>query len=153
MGIKSLRFIAIAGVAAGVVLALAPAANATTAQHGNGPDRVVSHGINAQQSSNWSGYAETGSGFTSATANWTVPTVTASSGNTYSSAWVGIDGDGNSNLIQTGTEADYAGGRATYRPTVSRAAPASVPFQSAARARRANAGSDFEPVFFMMELR
>jgi hypothetical protein len=115
MGIKSLRFIAVAGVAAGVVLALAPVANATTAQHGNGLDHVISHGVNAQQSGNWSGYAETGSGFTSATATWKVPTVSASSGNTYSSAWVGIDGDGNSNLIQTGTEADYAGGHATYQ--------------------------------------
>ncbi len=115
MGIKSLRIIAVAGVAAGVVLALAPAADATTgAAHGNGPDHVIGNGINVQQSSNWSGYAETAGGYTSATANWTVPSVSATSGSTYSSAWVGIDGDGNSNLIQTGTESDYSSGRARY---------------------------------------
>jgi hypothetical protein len=114
MGIKSLRIIAVAGLVAGVVFALAPAAGATTARHGNGPDRVIGHGINAQQSSNWSGYAETAGGYTTATANWTVPSVSSSSGSTYSSAWVGIDGDGNSNLIQTGTESDYYSGRAHY---------------------------------------
>ncbi len=114
MGIKSLRIIAIAGLAAGVVLALAPAASATPAAPGNGPDRVIGHGINAQQSSNWSGYAETAGGYTTATANWKVPSVSATSSATYSSAWVGIDGDGNSNLIQTGTEADYYSGRAHY---------------------------------------
>ncbi|HJP78592.1 MAG TPA: G1 family glutamic endopeptidase [Pseudonocardiaceae bacterium] len=111
MGIRSLRFVAVAGVAAAVVLALAPAANAAAA---NGADHVVGHGSNVQQSSNWSGYAETAGGYTSATANWTVPSVSSSSSATYSSAWVGIDGDGNSNLIQTGTEADYYSGRAHY---------------------------------------
>lgn len=113
MGIKSLRILAVAGLAAGVVIGLAPAAGAAPAQHGNGPAHLISHGVNASQSTNWSGYAETGSGFTSATANWTVPSVSASSGATYSSAWVGIDGDGNQNLIQTGTESDYSG-RAHY---------------------------------------
>ncbi|HEX3783027.1 MAG TPA: G1 family glutamic endopeptidase [Pseudonocardiaceae bacterium] len=115
MGIKSLRVIAVAGLATGVVLALAPAAGAATpSAPGNGPDRVISHGHNTQQSSNWSGYAETGGGYTSATATWKVPSVSSSSGATYSSAWVGIDGDGNSNLIQTGTESDYYSGAAHY---------------------------------------
>jgi hypothetical protein len=114
MGIKSLRIIAVACLAAGVVSAMAPAAGAAPAQHGNGPAHLISHGVNASQSTNWSGYAETGSGFTSATANWTVPSVSSSSGSTYSSAWVGIDGDGNSNLIQTGTESDYYSGKAHY---------------------------------------
>jgi hypothetical protein len=114
MGIKSLRIVAVAGLAAGVVIGLAPAASAAPTQHGNGPAHLISHGVNASQSTNWSGYAETGSGFTSATANWTVPSVSSSSSATYSSAWVGIDGDGNQNLIQTGTESDYYSGKAHY---------------------------------------
>jgi hypothetical protein len=67
-------------------------------------------------SSNWSGYAITGSKghFTAVTAHWVVPAVSPSSGSTYSSNWVGIDGFNNSNLIQTGTESDYTNGSAQY---------------------------------------
>ena len=65
-------------------------------------------------SSNWSGYAITGSGYHAVTAKWTVPAVTASRKATYSSDWVGIDGYNNSNLIQTGTESDYYNGSAHY---------------------------------------
>jgi hypothetical protein len=64
-------------------------------------------------SSNWSGYAKTGT-YTSATAQWVVPSVGATSGASYSSAWVGIDGFNNSSLIQTGTESDYYSGAAHY---------------------------------------
>lgn len=65
-------------------------------------------------SSNWSGYAVTGSGFKSVTARWTVTAVAKSRRATYSSEWVGIDGYNNSSLIQTGTEADYYSGSAHY---------------------------------------
>src|SRR5690348_216755 len=61
-------------------------------------------------SSNWSGYAVTGSTYSSVTAKWTVPSVAASRKATYSSDWVGIDGFNNSDLIQTGTESDYFNG-------------------------------------------
>jgi hypothetical protein len=63
--------------------------------------------------SNWSGYAETGT-FTGVQSTWIVPTVSASSSPTYSSAWIGVDGFNNSNLIQTGTEEDYYSGSAHY---------------------------------------
>ncbi len=67
-------------------------------------------------SSNWSGYAVTGStgSYASVTGQWTVPTVQPSSGSTYSSSWIGIDGFNNSSLIQTGTEQDYYAGAAHY---------------------------------------
>ncbi len=65
-------------------------------------------------SSNWSGYALSGSGFNSVTGSWTVQAVAASSRSTYSSQWIGIDGFNNSNLIQTGTESDYVNGAARY---------------------------------------
>jgi hypothetical protein len=78
-------------------------------------------------SSNWSGYAvsqtspsglpcvpASGQTYTSVTATWIVPTVTGSRTSTYSSAWAGIDGFTNSNLIQAGTEQDYVGGHAHY---------------------------------------
>jgi hypothetical protein len=60
------------------------------------------------ESTNWSGYVDTGTGarFTGITGSWTVPTVgpTASGA---SSTWVGIDGDTNASLIQAGTEQDW----------------------------------------------
>lgn len=65
-------------------------------------------------SSNWSGYAVTGSGYHAVTATWVVPAVTASPSATYSADWVGIDGFNNSSLIQTGTESDYYNGSAHY---------------------------------------
>ena len=64
-------------------------------------------------SSNWSGYAKTGS-FTRVSGAWVVPSVASSRKATYSSQWVGIDGFNNSSLIQTGTEADYYNGSAHY---------------------------------------
>lgn len=93
---------------------IAPASSGVLAHHprvGSGPG-VHSLGWS---SSNWSGYAVTGSGFTSASGNWTVPTVTATKKASYSSTWVGIDGFNNSSLIQTGTEQDFYSGKAHYR--------------------------------------
>ena len=63
--------------------------------------------------SNWSGYAETGT-FTGVRGTWIVPEVSPTAAATYSSAWVGVDGFNNSELIQTGTEEDYYNGSAHY---------------------------------------
>ena len=68
---------------------------------------------NTWAASNWSGYAETGS-YTGVSGTWTVPMVAASTSATYSSAWIGVDGFNDSNLIQTGTEEDFSGGAAHY---------------------------------------
>ena len=66
------------------------------------------------QSTNWSGYAETGT-FTSVGASWTVPTATAAPGaTTYASTWVGVDGLADRYLLQTGTESDVLGGTVHY---------------------------------------
>jgi Peptidase A4 family/Putative Ig domain len=58
---------------------------------------------------NWSGYASLGGPFTSIMGQWTVPTVQTDGGD-VSSSWVGIDGFGNTSLIQVGTEQDYDSG-------------------------------------------
>lgn len=65
-------------------------------------------------SSNWSGYALSSGLYTSITGSWTVTAVSPSTKATYSSTWIGIDGFTDSNLIQTGTEADYYNGSAHY---------------------------------------
>ena len=65
-------------------------------------------------STNWSGYAVTGSAFTRAMGSWIVPAVTCSSGNQYSSFWVGIDGYNSSTVEQTGTSSDCNGKTPNY---------------------------------------
>lgn len=111
---RLLRFVVgLASAAALMGGGVAPASAPVIAHHprvGSGPGP---HAL-GWSSSNWSGYAVTGSGFTSASGSWIVPTVSATKKATYSSSWVGIDGFNNSNLIQTGTEQDFYQGRAHY---------------------------------------
>ena len=119
------------GAAGATALFAAPAAFAADATPTAAPLQVSaqlahqeSHGLQSLsrrsntsvESSNWSGYAATGSdgAFTSVSASWVQPTVTCGSKTTYSSYWVGLDGYSNSALEQTGTEADCIGGRAEY---------------------------------------
>jgi hypothetical protein len=72
-------------------------------------------GHNASESTNWSGYYETtGAPYTEVKSTWQVPSVSKSTGSSYSSSWIGIDGATNTHLIQTGTESDYYGGKAHY---------------------------------------
>jgi hypothetical protein len=112
MRLKSLRSLAVAGVTAGLALAVVPAVASGAVATTNAANHAIVHTRNAFQSSNWSGYAKTGS-FSSVSGHWTVPTVSGS-GSHFSSQWAGIDGFNNSNLIQTGTEADIVNGRASY---------------------------------------
>ncbi len=69
-------------------------------------------------STNWSGYAAYGASgtVTKVAGSWTVPEVTAgtSTGNAYSSIWVGIDGYNSGTVEQIGTEQDWINGKASY---------------------------------------
>jgi hypothetical protein len=67
-------------------------------------------------SANWSGYAATsGNGsFTSVSSSWVEPTGKCSSGNQYSSFWVGLDGYSSSSVEQTGSEVDCSGRTPQY---------------------------------------
>jgi hypothetical protein len=76
------------------------------------------HHVNGSYySTNWSGYAVTGStgSVTSVSGSWVVPTVTGGRRTTaYSSFWVGIDGFSSSTVEQIGTDSDMQRGRAVY---------------------------------------
>jgi hypothetical protein len=72
------------------------------------------HGDGTSTSSNWSGYAVTGSSFTSAKGSWIVPKATCSSGYQYAAFWVGIDGYTSSSVEQTGTDSDCSGSTPQY---------------------------------------
>jgi hypothetical protein len=65
-------------------------------------------------SSNWSGYASTSGPFNSVAASWVQPAGACTSKNTFSSFWVGLDGDGSNSVEQTGSEVDCKSGRAVY---------------------------------------
>ena len=71
----------------------------------------------ATTSENWAGYASAGDvgTFTNVSAAWTEPAVTCGATNTFSSFWVGLDGDGTNSVEQTGTEADCDAGTASYQ--------------------------------------
>jgi hypothetical protein len=79
--------------------------------------RVHHKVIEQWSSTNWSGYAITGRTYTGITGHWVVPQVQTPATKglrkkaAYSSSWVGIDGYGNEDLIQAGTEQDWTGGR------------------------------------------
>jgi len=69
-------------------------------------------------STNWSGYVVTGStgSVTDVKGSWTVPSIqgTCPKGNTYSLAWVGIDGFTSSTVEQVGTATNCASGKPQY---------------------------------------
>jgi Peptidase A4 family len=100
------------GAFAGVlVIAAALSANAGGAASSVRNGRL--HRITNSTSTNWSGYAVTGSKFTSVSSSWTEPTATCSA-TAYSSFWVGLDGDTSNTVEQTGTDADCSGRTPQY---------------------------------------
>jgi len=95
------------------VLVIAAAISATAGGATSSMRHGRMHRITNSTSTNWSGYAVTGSRFTSVSAQWTEPTVSCS-GTAYSSFWVGLDGDTSNTVEQTGTDADCSGSTPQY---------------------------------------
>ena len=95
-----------------------PAASVSPAS-GAGSSAALQSAANAaaMTSENWAGYVSAGNPgtFTSVSASWTEPAVTCTAADTFSSFWVGLDGDRTDTVEQTGTEADCAAGAATYQ--------------------------------------
>jgi hypothetical protein len=73
------------------------------------------YGIGHFSGGNWGGYAALGT-YTSASASWTLPSVTCTSTNDLYAAWVGLDGDGSSTVEQTGVAADCSSGSLQWEP-------------------------------------
>ena len=100
-------------LALGAAAALFATTTATAAKAGTHPQRLA--GPTNSTSSNWSGYDVTGGPFTSVSASWTQPPVTCATGETsFSSFWVGLDGDTSSTVEQIGTDSDCINGTPTY---------------------------------------
>jgi Peptidase A4 family len=128
-------------LALGSLLALAGTASAATTHHGTAatshfgrlpagftsggtlrlPAGAHAHARGPQgeaESTNWSGYAVTGSdgAFSSVSSSWTQPTATCSSSrsDTYAAFWVGLDGYSSDSVEQTGTLIECVGRTAYY---------------------------------------
>jgi hypothetical protein len=73
------------------------------------------YGSQRGTSPNWSGYAVSGTNATHVVGTWAVPTVTCAAGeSSWSSPWVGIDGDVSNTVEQVGTDSDCQKGTAVY---------------------------------------
>jgi hypothetical protein len=122
----------------GISAAAAPASVRTASVHAASPRITITHGpvvrnggvrvavpggkaLSAHArnatatSTNWSGYAATGSTYSSVSATWVQPAVTCSgTSSTYSSFWVGLDGYSSNSVEQDGTDSDCASGTPSY---------------------------------------
>lgn len=93
-----------------VLVSAAVGGNAASAPARFGPNKKISQST----SSNWSGYSAVNGRYTSVSAGWTQPKASCTSATTYSSFWVGLDGDGSGTVEQAGTSADCSGGSPRY---------------------------------------
>jgi peptidase A4-like protein len=79
------------------------------------PSTVPRHSFGRGTSTNWSGYAVSGSGGNHVIGTWTEQPVTcAPTENSWSSPWVGIDGDTSNTVEQIGTDSDCQNGSPVY---------------------------------------
>ncbi|MHB1973843.1 MAG: G1 family glutamic endopeptidase [Acidimicrobiales bacterium] len=74
---------------------------------------VLSPSVPVVETRNWSGYEVSGGALTAASGTFDVPNLVASSGSPVVSEWVGIDGSGNSSLIQAGVQEEIQPGSST----------------------------------------
>lgn len=82
----------------------------------------------------WSGYiaTATSNGFDQTQANWTVPCYSGTNNSQRALQWVGIGGDGSSNLWQAGTETDHAEGYRFWWEKVAPVGGVSIQYQGPA---------------------
>lgn len=106
----------IAAVASAITLSSAGSAGASSVRVAAVESVLqVPSATGTNTSPNWAGAIHTSTTdgtFQGVSGVWQVPTVSGSDG--YSCTWVGIDGYGDDNLIQTGTEEDVVNGQPTY---------------------------------------
>jgi hypothetical protein len=93
--LKKSHLISALAVVGSVACAAVPSASAATVKN------------DTASSSNWSGYVAGGTQFSNVSGSWVEPHAKCSSGQGYSSYWVGLGGAGNAQALeQTGTEMD-----------------------------------------------
>jgi hypothetical protein len=90
--------------------ALVPEGMPQLSRHQHAPIRIrEQRDDGTATSTNWSGYAVTGTAFTGVQGSWIVPKATCPSGDQYAAFWVGLDGYNDGTVEQTGTDSDCDG--------------------------------------------
>ncbi|OGD55454.1 hypothetical protein A3K78_03225 [Candidatus Bathyarchaeota archaeon RBG_13_52_12] len=113
-GSQHLRAIEVAGILFIVIV------SAAIIIHQTMPNILSPQPTQTLTSSDWSGYSVSTSlknpqpTVTSVTGSWTVPSVTPTQGYSYSAAWIGVGGQFDQTLIQTGTQHDSLNGDQSY---------------------------------------
>jgi Peptidase A4 family len=108
------RIAVLIALAAGAVLLVAAPASARPSALQHAPVHIAHRLVHAT-SSNWAGWDDVGSTYTTVSASWVQPTITCSRRETsYASFWIGLDGDGSNSVEQTGSEGDCVRGTPTY---------------------------------------
>jgi hypothetical protein len=98
-------------VAALAALAVVPAAASASPRQSN----AIKHKVGRGTSTNWSGYAVGGTNATHVIGTWTQPAPNCSAAeNSWSSPWVGIDGNASNTVEQIGTDTDCSNGAPSY---------------------------------------
>jgi hypothetical protein len=73
------------------------------------------HALTDVDSTNWAGYADTGTGFTKVVGKWVEPTASCpATGSPLAAFWVGIDGFTSDSVEQDGTIIECSNGTASY---------------------------------------
>jgi hypothetical protein len=91
------------------------ASSGSAAATGRASVPAPKHKFGRGTSTNWSGYAVPGTSATHVIGTWTAQSVSCRSGeNSWSSPWVGIDGDNSNTVEQIGTDSDCQNGVPTY---------------------------------------
>src|SRR5690242_13971601 len=99
----------IAGAGIAALAALPAVASAHPGKH------APKHKFGRGTSTNWSGYDVTGRGATHVIGTWTQPAPTCTPReNSWSSPWVGLDGDTSNTVEQIGTDTDCSNGAPYY---------------------------------------
>jgi hypothetical protein len=110
-------------LAAGTMAAAAPtvaSAAVRPAQETTGPlvlgHPMIYRGVRdgTVETPNWSGYAVTGSTYSSVSASWVEPAGVCTKGSALAGFWVGLDGYGNTTVEQTGDAIECSGKTASY---------------------------------------
>lgn len=110
------RTAALSATALLTLLATAAATSPAAARgaHGRIRGHAGSARISDSTSANWAGYDVADGRFTRVSASWVQPAARCAAADSYSSLWIGLDGDGSDSVEQDGTEADCADGAPQY---------------------------------------
>ena len=117
LGSRYLRGLAVTvALAAGASTSMQAQEVKVAAPHQHAPVSILrTHDDQTWDSTNWSGYAVTGTNAQSVSASWTVPAANCQHGPAqYSSFWIGIDGWSSGTVEQIGTDSDCSSGRPVY---------------------------------------